>query len=118
MKLFEKDETKPGNVILQAGLLSYFFAALAGMASMNAGIEAAAPPMTSLILVPIYSALVMALLGPPLALLTFVGGAFSGVPFSYFYSVIRRNWRAIAGALLLLSVLVAAASTINGASLV
>jgi hypothetical protein len=118
MRLFERDASRPGNVILQIGLLAYILATVACVISMNAGIRAAMMPMGSLITVPVYSVLI-ALLLIPLALVIFLIGTVSGVPylsFSYCYSAAKRNWRGFAGAVLLISVVFAAASAVTEAS--
>jgi GYF domain 2 len=112
IKMFEQDTTRPGNVILQIGLLAYILTTLVCMASMNA-----ANPMGYLVSVTV-SLITIILLLSPLAFVIFVLCIVLGVPYTsltYPFSLMQRKWRGLVGVLLLISVAFAALSAISEA---
>jgi hypothetical protein len=113
MRLFERDESRRGNVLLQVGLLAYL-PAIVLSAALNTGSGPAMAAFRSLVFVPIDST-IGAILLTPFAVAIFLIGLVLGVPylsFNYCYSAAKRYWRGIVGTVLLVSVAIAGVSAI------
>ncbi len=104
MKLFEKEENKPGKEILNSGIIVYILTFILLLVWQSSGNPLAGGALESLVYIPIFFPLLAIVFFPGIIFLGFITGT-PWVSFSYVFARTKFYWRKIFGIILFVSVL-------------